>query len=216
METLHALDQGLFYRFESLHWPWLTAILQVLTKLGNPGVMAVVTPLLVLAFFAAGERRAALCLAGAGLLGLILLEGAKFYVGRPRPDVAWRRLDLPKSTSFPSGHALGTMAVYVTAALLLARRTSRRRLASLLVAAAFGLALAIGFSRSYLGVHYPIDVLSGWLAGLCCVLLACWADSRWAWRPPPVAVDVSPEVGRGAPAGTEEGIERKGDVRLLR
>jgi membrane-associated phospholipid phosphatase len=211
------MDQGLFYRFETMHWPWLTAVLKVLTKLGNPEVMAVVVPLLVLAVVAAREWRAALCLAGAGLLGFILLEGAKRYVGRPRPDVAWRRLEqLPKSTSFPSGHALGSVAVYVTAALLLARRMRRRRTAYLLVAAAFVLALAIGFSRSYLGVHYPLDVLSGWLAGLCCALLACWADARWAWRPPPVAVDLSPEVGRIAPAGTEEGIERKGNVQLLR
>jgi undecaprenyl-diphosphatase len=194
LETLHAMDQGLLYRFETLGWPWLIAVLKVVTLLGNVEVIGVAALLLVLAFYAAGERRAAVCLALTGMLALGLLEGTKRYVNRPRPDVAWRRLDhLPHSSSFPSGHALGTTAIYVTAALLLARRLRRRRAAVLLVAAAFALALAVGFSRSYLGVHYPLDVLGGWLAGLCCVLLGLWADARWAWRPAPIAVALPPD-----------------------
>jgi membrane-associated phospholipid phosphatase len=213
LEALHAMDQGLLYRFESLQWPWLTAVLRIITLLGNGWVMAVVTTLLVLGLSAVGGRRAALCLAVTGVLALVLVEGIKHYVNRPRPDVAWRRLErLPHSSSFPSGHALGTMAIYLTAALLLARRIRRRWPARLLIAGAFVLALGVGFSRTYLGVHYPLDVLGGWLAGLGCVLLACWADARWAWRPSAVAVHIPSEAGSLSFAGAQEGTERKGGV----
>jgi undecaprenyl-diphosphatase len=183
LETLQAIDQGLLYRFESLHHTWLNVTLRALTRLGNPGVLWVAALLLVAAFALAGQRRAALCLAAAGFLCLGLIEGAKWFVNRPRPDVAWRLIELPSSASFPSGHALGTMAVFGTAALLLARRLPQRRFGVFLVVVAVLASLMVGASRSYLGVHYPLDVLGGWAAGLGCALLACWADGHWEPRP---------------------------------
>jgi undecaprenyl-diphosphatase len=177
LEAVHAIDQGLLYRFEAPAAPWLDAVLKAVTCLGFPKVLAVVSTLMVLAFLLAGERRAALCLAGAGLLALALLHAGRWYVDRPRPDLAWRRAELPRSSSFPSGHSVGSMAVYGTAALLAARRL-RRWPAVLLVGAALALSFLIGFSRIYLGVHYPLDVVGGWIVGLACALLGLWADGR--------------------------------------
>jgi undecaprenyl-diphosphatase len=185
LEAVHAIDQGLLYRFETPAPPWIDAVLKAVTCLGYPKVLAVVSALMVLAFLLAGERRAALCLAGAGLLALALLHAGRWYVDRPRPDLAWRRAELPRSSSFPSGHSVASVAVYGTAALLAARRLRRRWQAILLVGGVLALAFLIGFSRIYLGVHYPLDVVGGWMVGLGCALLACWADVSAPARAPP-------------------------------
>jgi len=71
----------------------------------------------------------------------------------------------PRSYSFPSGHALGSLCFYgILAAVLSDRATSRKQQFFIWLTAAV-LAASIGFSRIYLGVHYPIDVTAGYLAG---------------------------------------------------
>ncbi len=89
---------------------------------------------------------------------------------RARPDLV-PALDQVTDLSFPSGHSAGAMAVFLTAALLI--HGDRPRLA---FAGALGCAGAIGISRVLLGVHFPSDVLGGWMWGagmaMICVVLA--------------------------------------------
>lgn len=101
-------------------------------------------------------------LAGAG--SSILKEA----FARARPDVV-PHLDLVTNLSFPSGHATNGMATYLLAALLIAR--IRRPLA---LGFALSVAGAIGASRMLLGVHWPSDVLGGWLWGGGFALLGLW------------------------------------------
>jgi undecaprenyl-diphosphatase len=61
--------------------------------------------------------------------------------------------------------------VYLTLGALLAQLTERRRLKAYLLGVALLLTLVIGVTRVYLGVHYPTDVLGGWVAGLAWALL---------------------------------------------
>jgi membrane-associated phospholipid phosphatase len=152
-------------------FPSATAVLTGVTMLGS-------TPGLALVAGAAGGylacrgrgRDAALlvvALVGAQLLGWAL----KAIFERPRPS-----FDDPVATaswfSFPSGHAMSSIALYGALAYVFADRLGsvRSRVAGL-----GGLALlvtAIGFSRLYLGVHYLTDVLAGYSAGLAWLLLA--------------------------------------------
>ena len=103
---------------------------------------------------------------GAALAMIIIppLAGAtcsmlKEAFARARPDIV-PALDQVTDLSFPSGHAAGAMAVFLTAALLIPG--DRPRVA---IAAAFACAGAIGVTRVLLGVHFPSDVLGGWLWG---------------------------------------------------
>jgi membrane-associated phospholipid phosphatase len=97
------------------------------------------------------------CTLGAGLVNLL----AKLFFGRARPDL-WASIAPESDYSFPSGHAMASMAV--AAALVLMLWPTRFRW--LTVALGLIYVLAIGLTRLYLGVHYPTDILGGWCASL--------------------------------------------------
>lgn len=114
---------------------------------------------LVLALAAARQYRrsvfAALALGGASLLNM----GSKQLFARVRPDL-WDSIAPETTYSFPSGHAMGSMALAVVVVLL--AWPSRWRLPVLAAMAVF--VPMVGLSRIYLGVHYPTDILAGWAA----------------------------------------------------
>jgi membrane-associated phospholipid phosphatase len=129
------------------------------------GSALVLVPLIVLIaawLYRRGDRARIwfwlLSTAGAGLLNLL----AKYSFARARPTL-WKSI-LPETTySFPSGHAMASMAVSAALICLIWHQT-RWRWFALACAALF--VLMVGSSRIYLGVHYPSDVMAGWLASL--------------------------------------------------
>jgi undecaprenyl-diphosphatase len=183
METLLAFDHGVMDRLAALHRPWLTEFMKFMTFVGDTIVLPTFAVAACLAFVAFRQYRAAAILAAASLAGLLLSETAKDLVKRKRPDnLHWRLVELPDSPSFPSGHSLNSMNIYTAAGLLTARRLRRRWVGGVLVALAVGLSVLIGLSRSYLGVHWPTDVIGGWSAGLAFALLTFWVDRRFSAR----------------------------------
>src|SRR5262249_6964713 len=129
------------------------------------------------------RRRLAVVFALTALGGWGVSESTKFLVGRKRPTVVAHLVALPTNDSFPSGHALCSMAIYGCLGLLLARVVPRK-LCWLPPALGILLALAIGLTRPYLGVHYPSDVLAGWIAGLGCALIGAALAERAAGPQP--------------------------------
>ena len=104
-------------------------------------------------------------------LGIAALNAwvLKALVERPRPDIVPRLIDVDASFSLPSGHAANSAAVYGAMALVATviwwRKAQRRTIWAVAGLLVFG----IGLSRVWLGVHWPSDVIAGWLVG------AAWA-----------------------------------------
>ncbi|MFM8476882.1 MAG: phosphatase PAP2 family protein [Planctomycetaceae bacterium] len=109
-----------------------------------------------------------LTVTGGFLFNLLIKE----LVQRGRPDVVPHLSFVRGSTSFPSAHAMMSVIVYVTIGLLLSTRTRDRHLQRLFSVFPLWLAGVIGISRVCMGVHYPTDVLAGWMLGLVCTWLA--------------------------------------------
>ena len=95
---------------------------------------------------------------------------------RTRPDVVPHLVEV-SSASFPSGHSMLSMTTYLTLGALLAEVQTERRFRIYVLAWAVALALLVGWSRVFLGVHWPTDVLAGWTAGAAWALL-CWAVAQ--------------------------------------
>lgn len=143
------------------------------TALGGVGVLTLLTLAICGFLVLDGKRRAALLVlvaVGGGLAGSFLLKEA-FH--RPRPDLVPHG-SYVYTTSFPSGHSMMAAATYLTLAALLSRVQKRRGLRVFILGLAAFLTLIVGFSRVYLGVHWPTDVLAGWTAGGVWAFL-CWA-----------------------------------------
>jgi undecaprenyl-diphosphatase len=143
--------------------PPLTRAMLAVTSLGAEFCMLPLGAILVWHLAATGRRRGAVHLAILSLSAELLTQLLKLAFGRPRPPVFFG-LSPAETYSFPSGHAFVATVFYGVAAMVfLAGEPSRRKRAAVAAAACLG-SLAIGFSRVYLGYHYPSDVLGGWAA----------------------------------------------------
>jgi len=166
---------------------WIGAFWLGLTWLGDAVPRILVASGMVLALLALRRRHSAVFLAVIVLSGTVLSTALKHWVGRPRPQLV-AHLDMVSSASFPSGHVLASTLFYATVALLLAAPLPQRAARWTLYAVAASLSLAIGVSRIALGVHWPTDVLAGWVIG-----------GAWLWLWFALATRYWPEALRQAP-----------------
>lgn len=153
------------------------AIFHAVSWLGAPVIAACVI-IATLTFAFRGDWLRAIALALATLGGTALNNLLKAIFHRGRPEFA-NEFIVHQSWSFPSGHAMGSMVCYGFLAYLLLERVHRRGVRVAIRAAATILIVAIGYSRVYLGVHYPSDVLGGYLAGATW-LIVCITGYRFA------------------------------------
>ena len=151
---------------------WLEEAVRDLTALGSTLVLAMVVSTVAGFLLLLRDWRAATFTFAAAGSGLLASYSLKEFFGRPRPDLIPHEV-MVFSLSFPSGHAMMSAVVYLTLASLITRLMQRRRLKLYVMSVAVVFTTLIGFSRIYLGVHWPSDVLAGWTAGASWAL-ACW------------------------------------------
>jgi undecaprenyl-diphosphatase len=146
------------HRFAS---PDLTRLAQGISLLGSGAVIASLFIIAFIGIHATGRRRAAIALAVV-MAGAVVLENAlKFAVHRARPEPFFGTA--PETYSFPSGHALFSACFYGAIAWLLSAAFRNFGPRAAIWAISLALIAAIGLSRLYLGVHYPTDVIAGYL-----------------------------------------------------
>lgn len=155
---------------------WLEEMMRDFTGLGGIAILTLITMMAAIYLVMVRKRRSALYLLACVAFGTLMSNLLKSGFDRPRPDL------VPHDTvvytmSFPSGHSMMAAVVYLTIGAMLARVQPGHRLKLYIMALAVFITLLIGCSRVYLGVHWPSDVLAGWVAGGCCALIF-WAGAR--------------------------------------
>lgn len=143
--------------------PSLLKVFDLVTYLGNTAVVAGIGGLIAISLWFSKTRRSyaiglAAILAGAAVTGYVM----KILVARARPG-GLIPTAIETSFSFPSGHALASAALYGFIAFLLCKLYPEKK--TVVVMTAIATVLIVGFSRLYLGVHFPSDVIAGYLLG---------------------------------------------------
>lgn len=178
MELFYSLDAGiLLFIQEYIRHPVLTMFFTAITKLGDKGMIWMILTLFLLAF---KKTRKIGVISICALLGSLLINNIllKNIVDRIRPyDAVSGLMPLitkPTDFSFPSGHTASSFA----AAYVMYKRLPKKWGIPILLLAAL-----IGFSRLYVGVHYPTDVLAGMFSGiLIAVFVGRLVEAVWPDR----------------------------------
>lgn len=176
LETLQQLDGSLLLWIQTLHLSWLDPVVAAFTSLGNAGMLWIVLSL-VMVCWKPTRKAGILALLAMGLGLLVTNVTIKPLVERARP---W--LDLPITPlvvendphSFPSGHTCAAFA----AGMIWQRTVPWSWGRDLAVV----LAVCMGLSRLYVGVHYPTDVLAGAVIGYLCARIVWELSNHWARR----------------------------------
>ena len=163
------------HAFSSLdHWlpndlykhssPHLTAFMRLLTTIGSP-LWVVIWCLSMLGVLLLRKRWGeAIGIFGSEVGGLLINQAAKAAFKRERPDWSWLFVH-EKNYSFPSGHAMLGIISFGTITFLLCRYYHSTITRTIITVFFTLLVFGIGFSRIYLGAHFPSDILAGWIAG---------------------------------------------------
>jgi undecaprenyl-diphosphatase len=155
---------------------WIEEPLLDLTAIGGSTVLGLVV-VVVAGFLVLQTRyRTAIVVVITWCSGELLNAVMKHVFNRPRPSIV-PHLRVVYTTSFPSGHAMESAIVYLTLAAILMRASQSRVTKIYILGIAVLLTALVGVSRVYLGVHYPTDVLGGWIVGFMWASI-CWLAAR--------------------------------------
>jgi undecaprenyl-diphosphatase len=158
-------DEAVLQWIEVHRTPLLDHVMLEATTLGNAAVLAIVVAIAALFLWLTGHRWSVLLLLTGGVGGTLINTLLKYLIGRPRPDVVAALTDV-MTPSFPSGHAMSSLILYGAIAYIVGRLEPTARMRRWTWTLAAVLIASIGTSRIYLGVHYPTDVLAGFIAGV--------------------------------------------------
>jgi undecaprenyl-diphosphatase len=188
-------EQGALVRFDDAAAAWLQnhgtetgeAIFNAVSWLGAP-VLALVLLVAVVMMVRRRDWVAALAIASVGGGGALLNYALKMVFHRGRPEYATEFI-MGATWSFPSGHAMESLAGYGFLAYLALRHLHSPARRRAVIAGVVALVLAIGYSRVYLGVHYVSDVIGGYLAGAAWLLVCIsgYGFARGRRPSPPVS-----------------------------
>ncbi|HEV7300294.1 MAG TPA: phosphatase PAP2 family protein [Tepidisphaeraceae bacterium] len=171
-DTTHFDERAIAWMHENTGPRWLQIMGRDVTALGGVIVLAGMTLVVAGYFMLVRQYHVIVLLLVATIGGAALNTGLKHFIGRDRPPEEGRAV-AEISKSFPSGHAMLSAAVYLTLGVLLARMAKSRKVKIYFLSLAVLITVLVGVSRVYLRVHWPTDVLAGWVVGL------AWAILLW-------------------------------------
>lgn len=193
--STQAFDESVMRWVDAHHSPALDAVMLEITALGTGTVVLMVVAVAALFLVLTQHKYPAMLLLASSFGGLVLNLVLKLGFNRPRPSVVVAAVHT-FSSSFPSGHAMSSAIVYSTVAYLAARLHRHVWARWLVMTSAMILIALISFSRIYLGVHYPSDVVAGVAIGLAwaafCMATLEAIQKFWLRRDPRIPTEEKP------------------------
>ncbi len=162
-QETRVVDNALSQTVYSWRNPGLTEIMIFISLLGAD-IIVFAAGLFTIFLTWKKHKREAILFVTVLIIGLLINIILKVIFQRPRPDMD-PIMDLSSSYSFPSGHAMNAFIFYSVMSYFVYHFTHNKLLSIGVTVFSLLLILLIGFSRVYLGVHYPSDVLAGFIAG---------------------------------------------------
>lgn len=172
-----AVDVKILELINQLSAPWLDSFFTFATHLGDVIAVAAVGLAACAVLFKKRQHRSVVLLVASVLGAVIISHSLKLLFARPRPEL-WEALVNVTTFSFPSGHAIASSALALTLAYI--SWATKWRVAAVITGVVY--AFLVGLSRLYLGVHYPSDVVAGWLVSTAWVLIVVGVFHLWSVR----------------------------------
>jgi membrane-associated phospholipid phosphatase len=169
-------DERIFAYVSEHVTPFRTSVMVFISFLGKHSFLLPANFLLLGYFLFMKNRRFSIRVAALALSSLSLMFLLKLSFKRIRPSIPL--LEQVKGFSFPSGHALMSVAFYGLLIYIVWHEVKNRTLRNLLIAFLVLLIFLIGFSRVYLRVHYASDVIAGFAVGFAWLLLSLWVIDK--------------------------------------
>lgn len=160
---VNTFDETLRHQIYQCRNPLLNAVFITITYMGNWQTITLLA--VVLLFLPRTRREIGVPFAVISLSSTVAYKLVKEFFQRPRPELDVRLIP-QGGYSFPSGHSMNCMVCFGILIYLIQRYCPNRKAANILTVVLLLLIGAIGFSRVYVGVHFPTDVLGGWTLGI--------------------------------------------------
>jgi undecaprenyl-diphosphatase len=156
-------DDAIIHAVMSIRSPIMTSIMIFITNIGSYGLGVGSIGILFYLFYK-GHRREGILFCIIVLMGFVINVLLKLFVQRSRPTL--NSLQTLTDYSFPSSHSMASFVFFATIAYFAYHFTKNKKVSIFIALFCFLIIFLIGISRIYLGVHYPSDVLGGYLAGM--------------------------------------------------
>ena len=151
---------------------WFEEMVRDFTSLGGMGPLTLITLTVFVYLILRNLKGHAFYLLATVITGTALSNLLKIGFDRPRPDLVPHG-SMTFTNAFPSGHSFMATVVYLTLAVILSQAEKSRSAKIYILSLGVLISVIVGASRVYLGVHWPSDVLAGWVIG------AGWALLFW-------------------------------------
>ncbi len=156
---------------------WWNEAIRDMTALGGATFLTGAVVASGLYLLAAGRLRLFSLLVGSAVAATVFSTSVKIAIARVRPTSV-EHLVATVSASFPSGHALLSAAIILTIGGLMAFAARKPGERKVIVCTALSVTFCAGLSRIWLGVHWPSDVLAGWMFGIAWAAVTLWLAKR--------------------------------------
>ncbi|MCL4415370.1 MAG: phosphatase PAP2 family protein [Actinobacteria bacterium] len=156
-------DKSVSLFFYTIRNPVLTKIMETITFFGSGLFLTTSAVVIIIYLYIKNHRKESFLFFIVLAMGFALNNMIKILVKRPRPDIS--PLATESTYSFPSGHTMSSFIFYALIAYFIFHFTKDKKLATLVSGISILIIILIGISRIYLGVHFPSDVIAGFIAG---------------------------------------------------